>query len=290
MQRRTFPGGSRRILDPGAECKGLVVRIDHRLLIGDANPQVIKRVVVQRLAAGSQQHEVQLQIGADECGIPVRPLLRPGVQQPGIESHARGEIGDADAAMEFAGIGSLWYFEQPGQDLDAGLDLLAGAAEAVENLFRRQAGVVRDRIGNRPVKSLHPPGQHRAHFVRTKRDHQVHGGRVDVVHRRRLVAADVDADLRHGGHGVGVDPGRARAGAHHLGAPTEDPAGQTLGHLAARRVGNAQEQDSVDHGMLRVRVTTDASTSVRVEDACPRDSKPREAARPRVARTSSASG
>lgn len=52
-------------------------------------------------------------------------------------------------------------------------------------------------------------------------------------HRFRCLLADIDAGIRHDGDGMGVDPSRLGAGAHHLDLWPQQLARQAFGHLAA---------------------------------------------------------
>src|SRR5690554_1435695 len=56
---------------------------------------------------------------------------------------------------------------------------------------------------------------------------------------------DVDADFGHGFDGVGIDRGGLRAGAQNLCPVAKGTAGEPFGHLAARRVGDAEEEDAL---------------------------------------------
>jgi arsenite methyltransferase len=89
VERCAAPGGARGLVHGEAGVPRQRVRRDDGGAIGHGDAEVIERVVVQLVPVGDEQHEVGVELGADEGGVAVGPLLRLGAEQPGVEPGAR---------------------------------------------------------------------------------------------------------------------------------------------------------------------------------------------------------
>jgi len=58
------------------------------------------------------------------------------------------------------------------------------------------------------------------------------------------VGGEINPQLRHHLHRAGVDPGRLASGALHARPPSQQLPREPLGHLAARGVGHAEEEQA----------------------------------------------
>ena len=104
MQRGSPPGRPRRLYDRRTEVAGPMKEADHGPFVPDIDAEMIGGVVMQRLAIRDEQNEVEMKIVADECGRSIRPLLRPGRAQPGIQSNAARYLRDSDAGVKLPGL------------------------------------------------------------------------------------------------------------------------------------------------------------------------------------------
>src|SRR2546428_9479938 len=131
---------------------------------------------------------------------------------------------------------------------EAALDLVAGGPEAAQLLrLRARPGG----IGEGPMQPLGAAEEDRADLLRAERDHRVHARRVDAVDELGALAHRVDPLL--GQHPEGDRVHRRRrlaAGALDPHPIAEHRAGQPLGDLAARGVGDAEEEHPL-HGWYR---------------------------------------
>ena len=95
----------------------------------------------------------------------------------------------------------------------------------------------------------------RADLLGAKRDHRPDACRIDRLHRLRAVGREVDPEFAHDLDGVGVDLRRRAPRALHRDAIAEDPPAEAFGHLAARGVRDAEEENAlalVAHASLRL--------------------------------------
>jgi len=121
-----------------------------------------------------------------------------------------------------------------------GLDLGNGDALYPEPILLGRSG----RIRQRPVRAAHLPRQDRAGLfgLTAQRDHGVRFTPRHLVDLLRALGADVDARLLHHLDGQRMHLPRSAPGAPHRGIRRGHRSREAFGHLAARRVVNAQEK------------------------------------------------
>ena len=138
--------------------------------------------------------------------------------------------------------------DDAGGEVDqAGADLLAGRKKASAHGGR--LGVAGDRVGERPVQPRRSPQPQRADLLGAKGDDEIDTTPVELIDRLAAVLAEVDPHLAHRLDRRRVDLGRSGAGALHLDPRAEQRARQPFRHLAARGVGDAEEDEASDrHG------------------------------------------
>lgn len=87
----------------GVDGERPMICVHHRDLIRNPESQMIECAVVQRLAVGNEQHEIQMKVRTDQGCIAMGPFLGPSREQSGIEPHVFGQVAHPDAAVEFLG-------------------------------------------------------------------------------------------------------------------------------------------------------------------------------------------
>ncbi len=103
------------------------------------------------------------------------------------------------------------------------------------------------RVGNRPVEAFHPGWQERADLLGAERDHEVGVSDRHIPDSLGSGVGNVHSDFAEHPDGHRMDPPRSGSGAEHLDSGRRVPAGEGFGKLAARRVGDAEEDEGARH-------------------------------------------
>jgi hypothetical protein len=111
------------------------------------------------------------------------------------------------------------------------------------------------------VEAAHRPREDGADLLGAQRDDGVHTVNRDLVDGFRTVPGDVDPDFGHRTDSERVDGARLGSGAVDARFGRDQAPGQAFGHLAARGVGDAQEEDAVGaHAGERTRSRTGSAS------------------------------
>ena len=88
VQWRTEPCGARRCFDVPSGRTGEVIGGNYRGLVRNGDPKMVERIVVQFLAVGDEQNEVEVQVGSDKRCEPMRPFAGLNPEKPCVKPGA----------------------------------------------------------------------------------------------------------------------------------------------------------------------------------------------------------
>ena len=215
-------GGSELIPALAAEAVHRQLRLPERLERERVHlaPRMTPRRVGPELAAAELVHD---RLGDDAAGRVARAE----------EEHVVSRIGHATLRDR-----ALLVSED---DCEAASQLVPDLPERLELLLLRAAGA--SGVGQAPVDTAGSTQEHRAYLLRAEGDDHIDPLGVDAVDALRVLAADVDADLVERTDGERVHAGRLRPGRRDPHARRRERARDPIRHLAASRIGDAQEQD-----------------------------------------------